>query len=164
MNLYEGKEWLEAETMRPGGLSLTKKLLEGISRDGKFLDLGCGHGRTVKYLLDEGIDGLGVDVSSLLVGIARSRWGDFFVEGDGGKLPFVDASFSVVLSECTLSAVEDPWSVLREIYRVLEAGGRLIVSDLFWEKGSGEDALWSIAYWCKVVETEGFKVLAVKNQ
>ena len=43
------------ETLRPGGFLLTKRAVSncGFEKDQKILDVGCGMGATVKFLIDE---------------------------------------------------------------------------------------------------------------
>ena len=50
---------------------------------------------------------------------------------DGGRLPFGDASVSHLLASLLLSYVPDPLAVLKEARRVLEPGGRIVVSSMY---------------------------------
>ncbi len=53
-----------------------------------------------------------------------------FVEGDAEELPFADGSFDAILCECSLCTFPDKLGALREIRRVLRAGGRLALGDV----------------------------------
>jgi ubiquinone/menaquinone biosynthesis C-methylase UbiE len=124
-----------ATGIRPGGLDLTQQALarSKLAAGSRVLDVGCGTGVTVEYLLYEHvIRAVGIDLSSMLVaqGKARDAALPLFV-GDAGVLPFSDASFDGVLLECTLSLVRDREGVLTECHRVLKPLGRLIVTDLY---------------------------------
>lgn len=57
------------------------------------------------------------------------------------RLPFADGSFDYVVSTWTLCTIPDPVTALREVRRVLKAGGRF----LFLEHGRSEDPM--IARW-----------------
>ena len=46
-------------------------LISKINTGGKILDLGCGNGRAVKYFIDSGFQGVGVDVSDKMLELAR---------------------------------------------------------------------------------------------
>jgi ubiquinone/menaquinone biosynthesis C-methylase UbiE len=50
-----------------------------------------------------------------------------FVRTDALSLCFPDASFDTVVTSCTLCSVPDPVQALREFYRVLKPGGRLLM-------------------------------------
>jgi SAM-dependent methyltransferase len=74
----------------------------------------------------------GVDVSSAVIGAARARYPDLDAHrADARSLPFADASFDVVVSNSTLDHFarrEEIEAALAELRRVLEPGGRLIVT------------------------------------
>ncbi len=51
------------------------------------------------------------------------------VEGDAKRLPFESNSFDAVLLVTVLGEVGDPGRTLREIRRVLRAGGRVVITE-----------------------------------
>jgi ubiquinone/menaquinone biosynthesis C-methylase UbiE len=51
------------------------------------------------------------------------------VEGDAESLPFEPASFDAVLLVTVLGEIGDPGRALREIRRVLQPGGRIVVTE-----------------------------------
>jgi ubiquinone/menaquinone biosynthesis C-methylase UbiE len=51
--------------------------------------------------------------------------------GDATELPYEDASVDAVVLTAVLGEIPDPAAALREIRRVLKAGGRLVVGELF---------------------------------
>lgn len=53
-----------------------------------------------------------------------------FQHGDAEALPFVDESFSLVVSRFSLHHLEDPEVVLGEMFRVCRPSGRVVVFDL----------------------------------
>lgn len=125
--LAGGAGWLS----HPGGLELTRHAIEkaGLSRAARVLDIGCGSGESIRFLLSRGMDAVGVDRGSTLEAgtiPASSR-----VAASAEQLPFADASMDGVLAECSLSVMRDSRKVLSECARVLRTGGRLIISDLY---------------------------------
>lgn len=103
------------------------------------LDFGCGGGRFLASLRSRGVGKLvGVDASAEAIESARQGHERSIVPGaaaaeflhvrDSGKLPFADGAFSSVSLLDVLEHLADQRAVLRELYRVCEAGGVLIVT------------------------------------
>jgi arsenite methyltransferase len=136
-SLYEQVPFREAagEEFRPGGLSLTGELAAacGLGPGAHVLDLGCGVGATATYLAREwGVSVTGVDHSAAFIEEAQERdAGVAWVLGQADRIPCSTGFFDAVFCECFLSAVAEPAQVLSEIHRVLRAGGRLAVSDMY---------------------------------
>ncbi len=86
-----------------------------------ILDLGCGTGRGVKYLLDRGYDAHGVEpVEGLLDSgcIAHDIPRDRVQVGSGEKLPYGDKSFDACVELGVLHHVPEPRRVVDEMIRV----------------------------------------------
>jgi len=137
VNVYESSPMQEAtgETLRPGGFKLTDQAVNfcALSEKTRVLDLGCGMGATVSYLYkNQAINVVGIDPSKKLLNIAKAK-NPFatFISGSGDALPFEKESFECVLSECTLSLMNDLHVSLSEVYRVLEKGGWFVINDVY---------------------------------
>lgn len=117
--------------MRPGGLVITDEALDlcAFPAGSRLIDLGCGPGGTLKYLRERGFEAIGVDRSPALLAEAKA-FGPVR-EADFHRLPFEDSFVDGLLCECALSLADDKSRVLAECFRVLKAGGRLVVSDIF---------------------------------
>ena len=86
-----------------------------------MLDVGCGTGRGVKFLLDRGVDVTGVEpVRELLdAGIEQhSLPAERMLEGTGESLAFDDKSYDCSMELGVLHHVPDPSRVVAEMIRV----------------------------------------------
>ena len=108
-----------------------------IKKENRVLDIGCGNGRLLKFLITN-YDG--VDQSEELIKIAYKNYPNAnFQVADVFHLPFEDASFDVVAGIAFLHHIpsrEFRLKVLKEIHRVLKIGGILFLTNwnLFrWE-------------------------------
>ena len=90
---------------------------------GRCLDIGCGYGNrfVTEYL---GGNGVGIDVYPY-AGLTPEQ-----IVEDMTRLPYVDASFDTVTFIANLNHVPEPQRdpELAEAYRVLRAGGNIIVT------------------------------------
>ncbi len=139
---YESPEFNQAleEILHPGGLELTARLAEvaQIKPDSRVLDIASGRGTTACFLsqrLDCRVIGIDLSlVSASLAGKKAQKEGVArkvrFAAADAEYLPFADASFDVVISECAFSLLPDKNIGANEIVRVLKPGGRLAITDV----------------------------------
>lgn len=105
-------------------------------RGAKILDLGFGDGRNMPLLHDLGFEIHGVEISEEICRLTRSRMEQLGVParletGTNSHIPFDDGTFNFVLAchACYyVSPGEGFADNLREIARVLRAGGRFIFS------------------------------------
>lgn len=76
---------------------------------------------------------VGVDINDGMLAVARRRSpGIDWRHGHAESLPFGDGSFNAVLSQFGLMFFEDRVAALREMWRVLQPGGRLAVA--VWDR------------------------------
>jgi 2-polyprenyl-3-methyl-5-hydroxy-6-metoxy-1,4-benzoquinol methylase len=112
----------------------TVRVLSGVDRGARILDVGCGDGRHVAALSGSGCDVTGADISERLIARARDRVkapGVTFVVADARKgLPSGPFDLAVSLYDVIGSSAreEDDLLMLRTIASSLRAGGHLIAS------------------------------------
>ena len=93
----------------------------------RVLDLATGVGAMAGHLLTRfpGIELVGIDLRLSQLASARANHPQAsYVQGNGERLPFRDASFDRVHCSWLLEHVEAPVAILREVRRVLKPGGR----------------------------------------
>jgi SAM-dependent methyltransferase len=94
----------------------------------RLLEVGCGMGTDLLQFARGGAVCTGVDLTPRSIEITRHRFalygerGDFIIS-DGERLPFDDESFDVVYSNGVLHHTPDTAGAIREVHRVLRAGG-----------------------------------------
>jgi len=108
---------------------------------GDVFELGCGGGLNQQFYEAGRLNRLsGIDPSPALLERARVQ-ADLHGHacdlraGVGEAIPFGSAAFDTAVCTYTLCSVDDPKKVLRELYRVIRPGGRL----LFLEHGLAPD-------------------------
>lgn len=134
--------------LRPGGLELTKQAAAraGLASDSRVLDIGCGMGDSLGWILQTyGCFVAGVDQSGLALWKAEENLESLalphhLVRADAAALPYPDGFFDLVMMECTLTLFEDPERALQEALRVMRPDGMLYISALT-RKHAGQGAI-----------------------
>lgn len=101
--------------------------------EGKILDLACGTGTLLNYLLEfippENL--FGIDISEEMLAVAREKlppavnlslW-------ESHNFPFPNNHFEQVISTNSFHYFRQPQMVLQEVHRVLKPGGQLVITD-----------------------------------
>lgn len=100
----------------------------------RCLDLATGTG-DIAALMQDGIPGtrvIGADFAKAMLARARTRFSDKKIDWqvcDANRLPFKDGSLDVVTFGYLLRNVADVSQVLKEVYRVLGRGGKVVCLD-----------------------------------
>jgi SAM-dependent methyltransferase len=96
--------------------------------DPRVLDIGCGTGLNLEELRGRGVRrAVGMDIAAAALTHCRARGLRVLVRGDGGRLPFLDGSFDVVVALDLIEHIAEDESALREIARVLAPGGHVVI-------------------------------------
>ncbi|WP_115864682.1 methyltransferase domain-containing protein [Halorussus litoreus] len=102
-----------------------------IDEDDRVLDVGCGTGFGTEGLLEHTRNVHGLDQSVHQLEQAWDKFGKHepvsFYRGDAERLPFRDDSFDVVWSSGSIEYWPNPVATLRDMRRVVEPGGQVLV-------------------------------------
>lgn len=131
------KSWETIRSMHVPQQQLEDALLEVVGSEpvGDLLDIGTGTGRMLEIFADRVTRGVGVDLSSGMLAVARTnidRNGLTHMharQGDMYHLPIDEESIDLAILHLVLHYSDDPTEVIREASRVLRTDGRLIVVD-----------------------------------
>lgn len=105
-------------------------LASKLDKGAAVLDLGCGNGRALKYFVDKGFQGIGVDVSEKMLELAKKHVpkGKYY-KRDFTKLEFKPNSFNAVISFFALNHI--PKEQFKEVMvlckRFLKKDGLLLL-------------------------------------
>ena len=126
----------------------------GIGED--VLDVGCGAGMdTLIAAQMVGPTGsvTGIDMTPEMAAKARQSVAESglgtvtIVEGSAERMPFVDASFDVIISNGVIDLIPDKDAVFSEILRVLRPGGRIQLADVTIQRPVSEEGRRDIDLW-----------------
>jgi len=104
------------------------------------VDLGSGRGNDVIRMAEsvgETGHAYGIDISEGMITKARANLSKFEVENatiiqaELEKIPLKNDSVDLVISNCTINHSSDKQAVWNEVSRILKAGGRFVVSDIY---------------------------------
>jgi SAM-dependent methyltransferase len=127
-----------------------------LQRGEAVLDVGCGAGfDTLQAAVQVGHEGtvVGVDMTPAMIAKARAGAESMglgntgFRQGLAERLPVVDGSIDVVISNGVVNLTPDKEATLAEMFRVLRPGGRIQIGDIVVHKEVPQDAKDDIALW-----------------
>ena len=130
---------------KPFDREVLDRFAERVRGKGRVCDLGCGPAQIARYLLDHGVDSLGVDLSAGMLAEARRLNPDLlFVQSSmlalglgSGTLAGVAAFYSII--HIPRAQVVD---ALREVCRALQHGGLFLLAFHLGSEDSHHDELF----------------------
>jgi SAM-dependent methyltransferase len=115
---------------RPTKFKIVRGFLNG--KLGRTADIGCGPGVFTRYLCQRSAEVHAADIDPATLRRVRARNRAFdnldFLVALADRLPFVDGCLDTVLLLEVLEHLEDDAAGIKEIYRVLRSGGKLVLS------------------------------------
>lgn len=125
------------------------------------VDLGAGAGIDVFLSANKvGKSGkvIGIDMTDEMLEKARKNAKDNgytnaeFRNGDIEKrIPVNDSTANLVISNCVINLTTDKVSTFKEIHRILNNGGRMVISDLVTDKEINKDSV-DAEKWCSCID------------
>ena len=116
---------------KPLDRHLLNRFAEAARGRGWVVDLGCGPGHVAKYLREQGVSVIGVDLSAEMIRVAGNLSpGIDFRVGDMRRLDFDDASLAGVVAFYSIVHFDSAelGAVFREVRRVVRPDGVALVS------------------------------------
>lgn len=129
--------------------------------DDDVLEVGCGNGHYLKKYASHVRSVAGLDLSELSIEMAKKKHRDRikagtaeFVQGEASQLPWEDNKFSAIATMGSFIAFPKPLESLKEMFRVLRPGGRVLVS-IEWNAEDGLDHTKEVTDYGMWLWTEG---------
>jgi SAM-dependent methyltransferase len=104
-------------------------------RELRVLEVACGRGGFLKYLVDQGAMAFGIDFSFKAIQVAKGKSIEGndsstarLAQGDAHALPFPDNYFDILVSCETIEHLPSPLKAVREFHRVTRPGGTLLLT------------------------------------
>ena len=182
----ELKDLSPIDQIHTGGAVASINLLKKISLfpDAKVLDAGCGIGGSSRLLAHKfGYQVVGIDLAdkfieaaTFLNQITGLEKNVTFQQGSILEMPFEDHCFDAVLCQHVLMNIKDKPRAIKEFFRVLKPGGKLIIHEI--TKGKNDHIIFPVP-WAKepaisflepwdtlasFIEKQGFESLFCSNQ
>ena len=97
-------------------------------RGKKLLDAGCGTGWFSKAAVERGALVTSFDIGENLLAEVKKKCESNRVLGSVLEMPFASDSFDYIVSSEVIEHVVEPYTAIREMFRVLKPGGLMILS------------------------------------
>lgn len=133
-----GKQWRETDG------NLIKKLLTLVKPKAKILDVGCGTGDLLKFLIDDGFKGYGIDSSAGMLEEAKKHIAsDYLQQMDICNLNYPNGYFDAVISLYALQHIQDVEKALYELKRVTKRNGYVYLGTHIGSKNNDQETWYS---------------------
>ena len=133
-----------------------------LQSDDRLLEVGCGSGYFLKKYSSKAKSIAGLDLSEVMIGIARKKnkkrieeGTAEFKPGDAAELPWEENTFSIVTSMGSFIGFPEQQKSLIEMHRVLCPKGRVVISVEY----NAEDG----ADYSEMAKKYGIKILSQKD-
>ena len=117
---------------------LREYIISKIPKDvNSILDVGCGNGWVAKEFIPKGKKVFSLDISLTNPSKAKQLYqsqNHFGIVADSFHLPFSNESFDCVIASEIIEHVVNPADFIKELFRVVKRGGKLIITTPYKEK------------------------------
>ena len=104
------------------------RLICGYIQGSRVLDVGCGAGRLLNALKQEGFSPVGIEPDEELIALSERMNPELKIyQGEGDRLATIPEQFETITIIDVLEHIEDDVQQLELMYDRLEEGGRLVV-------------------------------------
>lgn len=151
------------------------QIMDYLSVNSNLLDIGCGRGEFLEFLVQKGFQNLsGVDISNAAIHHVKNKIPQCDLRiAAGENLPFADESFQQITCLGVLEHFLDIPKGLSELNRVCKTNGTVIImvpnkNFIGWllkkseNKGTQQieisETLYSLPGWKNLIETAGFEI------
>lgn len=97
--------------------------LATLKSSGRFVEIGCGHGFTLKLARERGYEVYGVELQDHLADYARKELDLNVTTGELTDASFASEFFDIIIMWNVLEHGLSPTRLLEEVYRILRKGG-----------------------------------------
>ncbi|MDB5227020.1 MAG: class SAM-dependent methyltransferase [Bacteroidota bacterium] len=130
---------------------IAAQLQPGIN--GTYIDVGCGTGNYTEYLHRMGFTFTGIDPSDTMLDIAKTKCPDCtFIQGYAENIPAENNSFDGAIVILTLHHWQNRQQGLKEIYRILKPGSKIVILSFTGEQMEG---YWLNHYFPDMIKNSG---------
>ncbi len=116
---YETPEGRQADALEKAAL---QRLLQRFPDAHSVLEVGAGTGHFTRWLSEEELTAVGLDLSAAMLTEAQRLDGVTWIQGDAYRLPFAPGAFDIVALITTLEFLSRPREALSEGLRVARQG------------------------------------------
>lgn len=114
-------------------MNIVKQQVAEQAKLGNTLELACGNGTYTKVLATNATSITATDLSDKMLETTKRNLQALdsvsFEQVDGTQLPYSDATFDTIFMANLLHITDNYDSIVKESYRVLKSGGRIIAID-----------------------------------
>jgi 2-polyprenyl-3-methyl-5-hydroxy-6-metoxy-1,4-benzoquinol methylase len=126
MMMAEHAEILSVNTLNVDRIKIFNNMVDGIGRNLRILDVGCGDGVISEPLIKAGHYVTAVDLPTVATAANKNKV-SALMAGDAETLAFPDSTFDLVIASEVLEHLWAPENFVNETYRTLKPHGFLIL-------------------------------------
>jgi ubiquinone/menaquinone biosynthesis C-methylase UbiE len=130
---------------KPFDRELLNRFANAVGGSGELCDMGCGPGHVARYLQNLGVTVFGLDISPAMVEQARRlNPGVRFQVGNMLALDLPDGTLAAIVAFYAIVNIpkQSLPAIFREMFRVLQAGGLLLLAFHSGDEAAHYDELW----------------------